>query len=119
MSETTAIFEEMLVALEEGQRHCLRVKLDMSAPNKALRDPVAYRCNLEPHWRTGQKYKVCARWQVGDLGHRPHFMRSRAAETRWMSWVRRNLMLASIAEVMPSCWIQCHCLSSAPPYHFP
>lgn len=72
VSETTAIFEEMLVASEEGQRHCLRVKLDMSAPNKALRDPVAYRCNLEPHWRTGQKYKVCARWQVGDLGHRPH-----------------------------------------------
>ncbi|RMZ57589.1 hypothetical protein APUTEX25_001789 [Auxenochlorella protothecoides] len=57
VSETTAIFEEMLVASEEGQRHCLRVKLDMSAPNKALRDPVAYRCNLEPHWRTGQKYK--------------------------------------------------------------
>lgn len=57
VAETTAIFQEMLAGTEEGQRHCLRVKLDMSAANKALRDPVVYRCNLQPHWRTGERHK--------------------------------------------------------------
>lgn len=44
----------------------MRVKLDMSAANKALRDPVAFRCNLTHHWRTGHEYKVCVGgWGVG------------------------------------------------------
>lgn len=49
-----------------GLKNCMRVKLDMSAANKALRDPVAFRCNLTHHWRTGHTYKVrrlCA-WVV-------------------------------------------------------
>jgi len=36
----------------------MRIKLDMSAANKALRDPVAFRCNLTHHWRTEHTYKV-------------------------------------------------------------
>lgn len=56
-AETAAIFAEMLAGSAEGARHCLRVRLDMSAPNKALRDPVVYRCNAQPHWRTGERYK--------------------------------------------------------------
>ncbi|PRW45405.1 glutamyl-tRNA synthetase isoform A [Chlorella sorokiniana] len=40
-----------------GLKNCMRIKLDMSAANKALRDPVAFRCNLTHHWRTGHTYK--------------------------------------------------------------
>jgi glutamyl-tRNA synthetase len=43
--------------MQEGQTYCLRVRLDMQNPNKCLRDPVAYRCNDHPHWRTGSTYK--------------------------------------------------------------
>ena len=41
-----------------GLKNCMRIKLDMSAANKALRDPVAFRCNLTHHWRTEHTYKV-------------------------------------------------------------
>lgn len=58
VEETLHIFEEMKQGSEVGLVNCLRLKMDMQALNKALRDPVAYRCNLTPHWRTGTKYKV-------------------------------------------------------------
>ena len=48
----------MLCAAAAGLRNCMRIKLDMTAANKALRDPVCYRCNPTHHWRTGNKYKV-------------------------------------------------------------
>lgn len=41
-----------------GLRNCMRIKLDMTAANKALRDPVCFRCNPTHHWRTKDKYKV-------------------------------------------------------------
>lgn len=57
-AETHRIFvEEMRPGTEEGKKHCLRIKLDMSNPNKALRDPVVYRCSEVPHWRTGTRYR--------------------------------------------------------------
>jgi glutamyl/glutaminyl-tRNA synthetase len=59
--ETLTIFKEMQQGTERGLTNCLRFKLDMQNPNKALRDPVAFRCNLTPHWRTGEKYKVTLR----------------------------------------------------------
>lgn len=49
-----------LHAAPAGLKNCMRIKLDMSAANKALRDPVAFRCNLTHHWRTGHTYKVGA-----------------------------------------------------------
>lgn len=41
-----------------GLLNCMRIKLDMTAANKALRDPVCFRCNPTHHWRTKDKYKV-------------------------------------------------------------
>lgn len=59
VDENLAMFKEMQAGTEAGLKNCLRFKLDMQAGNKALRDPVAFRCNLTSHWRTGDKYKVC------------------------------------------------------------
>ncbi|RDB21094.1 putative glutamate--tRNA ligase, cytoplasmic [Hypsizygus marmoreus] len=51
-------FDEMKAGTEEGLRWCIRAKISVDDPNKALRDPVIYRCNLLPHHRTGDKWKV-------------------------------------------------------------
>ncbi|KAJ6618809.1 tRNA synthetases class I, catalytic domain-containing protein [Mycena sp. CBHHK59/15] len=37
---------------------CLRAKISIDNPNKAMRDPVIYRCNPISHHRTGDKWKV-------------------------------------------------------------
>ena len=46
-------FAEMCTGSEEGQKWCLRAKMSVDDPNKALRDPVIYRVNITPHHRTG------------------------------------------------------------------
>lgn len=46
-------FEEMKAGSAEGLRWCIRAKISVDDPNKALRDPVIYRCNVLPHHRTG------------------------------------------------------------------
>lgn len=57
IEENLRLFNEMLAGSEEGRNNCLRIKLDMTAANKALRDPVVFRCNDTHHWRTGDTYK--------------------------------------------------------------
>ena len=56
--ENLALWKEMVAGSETGKKNCIRFKMDMSSANGTLRDPVAYRCNDTPHWRTGDKYKV-------------------------------------------------------------
>lgn len=58
VDENLARFEEMKKGSTEGQRWCLRAKMSVDDPNKALRDPVIYRCSLEPHHRTGTTWKI-------------------------------------------------------------
>jgi glutamyl-tRNA synthetase len=49
-------FDEMKSGTPEGTRWCLRSKISVDSQNKALRDPVIYRCNLIPHHRTGYEF---------------------------------------------------------------
>jgi glutamyl-tRNA synthetase len=45
------------LCVQEGAACCLRVRMDMASDNACLRDPVAFRCNAHPHWRTGSVHK--------------------------------------------------------------
>ncbi|QEU58771.1 Gus1 [Kluyveromyces lactis] len=59
VEENLKIFtEEMKNGTEEGLKNCVRAKIDYEALNKAMRDPVIYRCNLTPHHRTGTAWKI-------------------------------------------------------------
>jgi glutamyl-tRNA synthetase len=46
-------FSEMKAGTPEGLRWCIRAKISVDDPNKAMRDPVIYRCNVLTHHRTG------------------------------------------------------------------
>lgn len=57
--ENLRLWADMKEGTESGLKYCIRAKMDMTASNKALRDPVMYRCNVAvPHHRTGTTYKV-------------------------------------------------------------
>ncbi|XP_042385722.1 glutamate--tRNA ligase, cytoplasmic-like [Zingiber officinale] len=58
VEENMAMWKEMITGSVRGLQCCVRGKLDMQDPNKSLRDPVYYRCNLDSHHRIGPKYKV-------------------------------------------------------------
>ncbi len=58
MEESLAVWKQMVEGTPEGKQSCMRFKIDMKDNNYTLRDPVAYRCNETPHWRTGTKYKA-------------------------------------------------------------
>lgn len=58
VEENLRRFDEMKRGTEFGLTNCLRAKMSVDAANKALRDPVIYRCNLTPHHRIGDKWKI-------------------------------------------------------------
>ncbi|KAJ5837031.1 hypothetical protein N7447_003057 [Penicillium robsamsonii] len=56
--ESLSHLEEMKNGTPEGLRWCIRAKISFDCPNKAMRDPVIYRCNPATHHRTGDKWKI-------------------------------------------------------------
>jgi glutamyl-tRNA synthetase len=58
VEDNLARFEEMKKGTEEGVKWCIRAKMSVDDPNKAMRDPVIYRCSPEVHHRTGDKWKI-------------------------------------------------------------
>ncbi|KAJ2405385.1 glutamate--tRNA ligase [Coemansia sp. RSA 2526] len=58
VEENLQRFELMRQGTEEGLTWCLRAKMSVDNPNKAMRDPVIFRCNLTPHHRTGTLWKI-------------------------------------------------------------
>lgn len=59
VEETLRIFKEMKAGSAEGIKWCIRARVSYDNPNKAMRDPVIYRCNIEDaHHRTGTTWKA-------------------------------------------------------------
>ena len=57
VEKNLAMWEEMKKGTEAGQTCCIRAKVNMQSDNGCMRDPTMYRVRLEPHVRTGDKYK--------------------------------------------------------------
>jgi glutamyl-tRNA synthetase len=53
VEENTKLWQDMKEGTEHGQKCVLRAKIDMSNPNKALRDPTIYRYVDSHHHKTG------------------------------------------------------------------
>ncbi|CAG7935219.1 unnamed protein product [Penicillium olsonii] len=51
-------FAEMKKGTPEGLRWCIRAKISVDDTNKAMRDPVIYRCNPAHHHRTGDSWVI-------------------------------------------------------------
>jgi glutamyl-tRNA synthetase len=58
VEENLARFDLMKSGSPEGTKWCIRAKMSVDNPNKAMRDPVIYRCNPTDHHRTGSKWKI-------------------------------------------------------------
>ncbi|KAI6795225.1 glutamyl-tRNA synthetase-like protein [Hortaea werneckii] len=94
VEETLGHFEEMKEGTAKGQRWCLRARIAYDHPNGTLRDPVIYRCNLQPHHRTGEAwnmyptYDFCApildSLEGVTLALRTNEYRDRNAQYEWM-----------------------------------
>ena len=93
-AESLAKFEDMKKRTEEGKRWFIRAKSSPDDLNKALRDPVIYRCSPQPHHRTGDAWKVYPTYDfccpvVDSLEGVTHALRTteykdRDAQYQWM-----------------------------------
>ena len=66
VEENLDLFERMKNGEFEDGEHVLRAKIDMSAPNMKMRDPLLYRIRNAHHYRTGDKWHV---YPMYDFGH--------------------------------------------------
>lgn len=57
-SENRQLFEEMRSGKYPEGAHVLRAKIDMTASNMLLRDPIMYRIIYKPHHRTGSDWCI-------------------------------------------------------------
>ena len=58
IEENQQLFIEMKAGKHKEGAHVLRAKIDMSAPNMLLRDPVMYRILFKTHHRTGDSWCI-------------------------------------------------------------
>lgn len=66
IEENLELFEKMRAGEFKEGEHCLRAKIDMSAPNLNMRDPVLYRIRYATHQRTGDKWCI---YPMYDFAH--------------------------------------------------
>jgi len=66
VEENLDLFQRMRAGEFEDGAHVLRAKIDMASPNVVMRDPVLYRINREPHYRTGNEWVI---YPMYDFAH--------------------------------------------------
>jgi glutaminyl-tRNA synthetase len=66
VEENLALFEQMKNGVFQDGEHVLRAKIDMSAANMKMRDPLLYRIRHAHHFRTGDKWAI---YPMYDFAH--------------------------------------------------
>lgn len=66
VEENLDLFERMKNGEFKEGEHILRAKIDMSAPNMKLRDPLLYRIRHSEHFRTGSEWTI---YPMYDFAH--------------------------------------------------
>ncbi len=66
VAENLDLFRRMRAGAFADGAHTLRARIDMAAPNMNLRDPVIYRIQRVPHYRTGETWCI---YPMYDFAH--------------------------------------------------